>query len=371
MRITGFEVRCCRRPAERFNADSLLGIGFTGFDFLVVTLRTDTGASASMFGFAGRSAEGAGRLIADSVRPFLLGRDPLQREALWHDFRKADRWWSHLPIYAWGPIDTCLWLLGAQLAGQPLYQYIGGLRTEVPTCVSSLVLASSEAYAEEALAARAQGYRAYKLHTPGRDLAEDLRAHALVREAVGADERFKLMSDPVSAMNLGEAIRFGRALERLDYYWFEEPLFDEDMHALRELTRTLEIPVVGTEVLAKHPYSVARVIADGVVDRVRADVSWTGGVTGVLKTARLAESFGVNCEVHSSIFHPLELVNLHCCAAIRNTDFFELLAPVEGFEFGLKGKLPIADGIASVPQGPGLGMELDWDEIDACTVAVV
>jgi L-alanine-DL-glutamate epimerase-like enolase superfamily enzyme len=75
--------------------------------------------------------------------------------------------------------------------------------------------------------------------------------------------------------------------------------------------------------------------------------------------------------VHTSIFHPLDLVNLHCCAAIRNCDFFELLAPVEGFQFGLKGSFPIVNGIASVPQGPGLGMELDWDEIDACTVAVV
>ena len=113
------------------------------------------------------------------------------------------------------------------------------------------------------------------------------------------------MSDPVACFNLEEAIRFGRELERLGYYWFEEPLFDEDMHSLRELTRTLEIPVVGTEVLAKHPYSVAECISTRVVDRVRADVSWSGGVTGLMKTARLAEAFGVNCEIHTSIFHPL------------------------------------------------------------------
>ena len=372
MRITGLDIRCCRRAADRFDASSLRGISFTGFDFLVVTLRTDVGLEASMFGFAGRSAEGAGKLIADSVRPLLLGRDPLDREALWHDFRMADRWWSHLPIYAWGPIDCCLWLLGAQAAGQPLWQYIGGARREIPVYASSLVLGSSEDYAGEALAIRAQGLRGYKLHTPGRDLEEDLRAHALVREAIGPDDpAFRLMSDPVSAMNLPQALKFGRALEKLDYHWFEEPLFDEDMHALAELTRRLEIPVVGTEVLAKHPYSVARVIADRVVDRVRADVSWNGGVTGTLKTARLAESFGVNCEIHTSIFHPLDLVNLHCCAAVKNSEYFELLCPIDAFAFGLRGRLPIEDGIATPPMGPGLGMELDWDEIDACTVATV
>jgi len=124
-------------------------------------------------------------------------------------------------------------------------------------------------------------------------------------------------------------------------------------------------------VLAKHPYSVAECISTRVVDRVRADVSWTGGVTGVLKTARLAEAFGVNCEIHTSIFHPLDLVNLHCCAAVNNCDFFEVLGPVEAFDFGLKGKLPITAGMGRAPSGPGLGMELDWDEIDACTVAIV
>jgi len=64
-------------------------------------------------------------------------------------------------------------------------------------------------------------------------------------------------------------------------------------------------------------------------------------------------------------------VNLHCCAAVNNCDFFEVLGPVEAFDFGLKGKLPIAAGIGRAPSGPGLGMELDWDEIDACTVAIV
>lgn len=371
MRITEFTVRCCHRSEERFGQASLLGNGFRGFDFLVVTLNTDAGLSASMFAFAGRSAEGAGRLIANSLRPFLLGRDPLERERAWRDFRTADRWWSHLPIYAYGPVDVCLWLLGAHAAGQPLWKYIGGARSEIPTYVSSLVLEGPEAYAAEALATRRLGFRGYKLHTPGRDLREDLRSHEAVRAAIGDDPNFLIMSDPVASMNLEQATRFGRRLEELDYHWFEEPLFDEDMHALRELTRRLEIPIVGTEVLAKHPYSVAECISTRVVDRVRADVSWTGGVTGVMKTARLAEAFAVNCEVHTSIFHPLDLVNLHCCAAVTNCDGFELLCPVDGFAFGLKGALPISNGIARPPEGAGLGMELDWDEIDACTLAIV
>lgn len=338
-------------------------------EFLVVTLRTDEGLSASMFGFAGRSALGAGQLIADSLRDFIIGRDPLDRERAWHEFRTADRWWAHLPIYAYGPIDICQWLLSAEAASQPLYKYLGAYRDSVPVYGSSMVLPNAAAYAEEALRAKADGLKAYKLHPPGRSFEEDLEAHRLVREAVGPD--FTLMSDPVSAFNLEEAIRFGRALEALDYYWFEEPIFDEEWSALRELTRRLDIPVVGTEVIAKHPYSVAECIKSRVVDRVRADVSWTGGVTGVMKTARTAEAFGVNCEVHTSIFHPLELVNMHCCAAIKNCDFMELLYPIEPFAFGLQSALPVIEGTAWLPQGPGLGIDLDWDEIDRCTVKIV
>lgn len=368
MRITSVEVRACRRGAERFGASAHRTGDFQGFEFLVVTVCTDAGLSASMLGFAGRSAQGAGRLIADSMRPFLLGRDARDREKAWHDFRVADRWWGHLPIYAYGPFDVCLWLLGAQQAGQPLAKYIGAYRDEVPIYASSMVLGSAQAYGEQAAAAQRQGLAGYKLHPPGRSWAEDLAAHEAARAAVGPD--YCLMSDPVASFNLEQAIRFGRELERMNYHWLEEPLFDEDVHALRELTRVLDIPVVGTEVIAKHPYSVAECISTRVVDRVRADVSWTGGITGVLKTARLAEAFGVNCEVHTSIFHPLEVVNLHCCAAIRNCEFFEVLYPIEDFAFGLAGELPIEGGVARVPTGPGLGMELDWDEIDRCTVAV-
>ena len=366
MRISDVEVRACRRKPRGFDEAAFRTGDFGHFEYLVVTLRTDEGPSATTFGFAGRSAEGAGKLVADTLRPFVLGRDPLEREKAWHEFRTADRWWGHLPIYAYGPFDTCLWLLSATAAGQPLWQYLGGYRDRVPTYASSMILSKPSDYADEALRVRAEGLRGYKLHTPGRDFGADVAAHRLVREAVGPD--FTLMSDPVSVYTLDEAIRFGRALERLDYHWFEEPLYDEDVHALRELSRTLEIPVVGTEVLAKHPYSVAECIATRVVDRVRADVSWTGGVTGVMKTARLAEAFGVNCEVHTSIFHPLEIVNLHCCAAIRNCDFFELLYPIENFAFGLKSPLPVVDGIATPPSAPGLGVEIDWDDVDADTV---
>jgi len=368
MIITELEIRCCKHTVPALSEASMRSASHEqGLEFLVVTLRTDEGLEASSFGFAGRSARGSGELAAAAMRPFLVGKHALHREQIWQEWRTEDRWWNHLPIYSYGPFDIALWLLGAQAAGQPLYRYIGAARDRVPVYASSLVLADAQAYAAEARSIRDKGYAAYKIHPPGRSFAEDLEVHRAVRAAVGPD--FTLMSDPVACLNLEEAVRLGRELEQLNYYWIEEPFHDENFHALRELTRVLDLPVVGTEVIAKHPYTVAECIATRVVDRVRADVSWTGGVTGVMKTATLAEAFGVNCEIHTSILHPLELVNLHCCAAISNCDFFELLTPETSFNFGLQESIDIREGIAYLPQGPGLGIEFDWDLIDNATTA--
>lgn len=365
MQITALDIRACRLPEGLLGPQSLRG-GAGEMECVVYTMRTSDGQEASMLGFAGRSAKGAAATAAASLRPFFVGRNALDREAAWHDWRRADRWWHHLPAYAYGPADCCLWLLAAQAAGQPLWRYIGGARDSVPVYASSLVLPDAAAYADEARAVQAAGLRGYKIHPPGRDLDEDIAIHRAVRDAVG--DAFALMSDPVQPYTYGEALRLGRALEALGYLWLEEPLPDEAAGALAELTRTLDIPVIGGEVLGKRPYALADYCARRVVDGVRADVSWSGGVTGTLKTAYLAEAFHMQCEIHTAIFHALEMVNLHVCGAIRNSAWFEVLWPMDRFSFALPGGLPIVDGMGILPQTPGLGVELDRDMIEDATM---
>lgn len=369
MKIADIEIRLCRHDGSAMSDAAMRDGRRSELEFLVLTARTDSGMSASTFGFAGRGAKAAGEVAAASLKPFFLGRDPLDRERHWHDWRMANRWWHHVPIYAYGPFDILCWLLSAQAAGQPLYRYIGGYRDRVPTYASSLVLANEDAYGQEAAEVKAAGLKGYKLHPPGRDFAQDLACHHAAREAVG--EAFALMSDPVAALSPTDAMRMGRSLEKLGYLWLEEPLFDDDMVALKRLSDQLDIPIVAGEVLPGHPYSLAPFIANGTMDAVRADVSWTGGVTGTVKTARLAEAFAMNCEIHTAIYHPLELVNLHVAAAVKNCTFFELLYPLDLFSFGLKEPIRIEQGEAVLPTGPGLGIELDWDLIDATTFAVL
>jgi len=118
-------------------------------------------------------------------------------------------------------------------ANRPLYRYLGGYRDKVPVYLSSLVHDSPQQFVGEALANHNQFF-CYKLRPKAADFRQDVEAHALVREATGPD--LVLMSDPVASMNLEEAIRFGRFLEKLDYHLLEEPLWEEDFYSLQELT---------------------------------------------------------------------------------------------------------------------------------------
>ena len=369
MKIASIEIRVCRNTLQAMSDSEMRSGGRSTFDFLVISMKTDEGITGHSMGFAGRGAEMAGGIAASALKPFFEGKDPLFREKHWQDFRTYDRWWQHVPIYSYGPFDICLYDIAAKVADQPLYELLGAYREKVPVYASSFVLPSPEAYAKQALEVKERGWHAYKLHPPGK-LEFDLAAYRACREAVGPE--FKLMADPVAAYSHQEAFRVGRELERLNYYWLEEPLFDVDFHGLRKLTAKLDIPICGTEVLAGSHYSTAECISGGVVDIVRTDVSWKGGITPVMKTAHLAESFGVRCELHTTIYHALETVNLHCCAAISNCEFFELLYPLDYMDFAMKNKLDIdAEGYAHPPDAAGIGVDWDWDFIDRCTIKIM
>ena len=106
-----------------------------------------------------------------------------------------------------------------------------------------------------------------------------------------------------------------------------------------------------------------------MMDIARADVSWKWGITGTLKIAHLAESFGMNCELHTTTMNYMDIANLHVACAIRNTEYFEYFVPEDNFRLPMKGDMPIENGVITVPNKPGVGVELDWDLIDHSTAS--
>jgi len=336
------------------------------WDVVVLRLTTDEGVIGEATALAARSSTLTQQYLHEIIAPVVLDRSVYDREAIYHELWTIDRHLAFFPVFLPGPVDVALYDIAAKSAGLPLYQYLGAYRDSLPVYASSLWLDDVDAYVQEAMHHMGRGLPAYKIHPPG-PWRVDMQVHEAVRAAVGGD--YVLMSDPVAEYSLDEAIRVGRQLESLGFHWFEEPFRDFELDKYRRLCAALDIPIAATETTRGGSWGVAQAIKFDAVDIVRADVSWKAGITGALKIAALAEAHGLQCEIHTTTMGPMDIANLHVSCAIRNCEYFELLVPEDVFRFPMKDDWPIdAEGRIHVPSGPGLGVGLDWNAIDASCV---
>ena len=297
----------------------------------------------------------------------LLGWDPLRREEIWEKLWHARRGQSGMELMV---VDVALWDIAGKYHDTPVYKLLGGFRDRVPAYMSSHNLPAVDDFVKEALEVKRRGLKGYKLHCKKNPEA-DIEVATAVREAVGPD--LFLMHDPNATYTIREAVRVGRALEKLDYYWLEEPIHEFNLLGLQELCRTLEIPILTGEIFGRHPYSgISQVLALRAGDIVRNHAD-RGGITGAVKIAHLAEAFGVNTEPCST--GPLHgIVHAQILGAISNADFFEAWdfgAPSEtALQMGIRNPVEVVDGYVHLPQGPGLGIDLDMDTVDRRTVQI-
>ncbi|MSS70543.1 MAG: hypothetical protein EXS64_03540 [Candidatus Latescibacteria bacterium] len=327
----------------------------------LLRLLTDAGVEGWCPGVRGEVA----CQIQAFLRGALIGQDPLHRERLWQEMvRLASS--AHLPPSVWGCVDVALWDLGGKAVQLPVFRLIGGFRGQVPAYRRGGLHSDAAAFAQEAVEAREAGFVGYKDCC---DLGVEgtLRAARAIREAVGPD--FYLMHDGGQRYSDAGALRVGRGLEEQDYHWFEEPLRDPTWMRLGALAGALDLPVLASA--GPMLRGTSQAVTLKAVDRVRAGAPWCGGITDLLKIARVAEAFGVNCEI-SSGDAAWGFVHAHLAGAVRNCDFFE--ARKTGAQGGaplIRNPLRVEKGSLVIPQGPGLGLELDWDEVERQTEQVV
>lgn len=296
-------------------------------------------------------------LIRHRIRDAVIGKNPLQKELLWHEMWEIDRI-EEFPMYALGAVDVALWDITAKVAGIPLYQLLGGYRDNIPAYASTVTFATTEEFLEVTDQCLEYGFKAIKLHAWGdarkdAKLCQDLRAH------VGPD--IALMYDGSAGFNPYEAIYLGRALEEADYYWYEEPMREFSIGAYRRLCEDLDIPVLSAETSDGAHYNVADFILHGAADMVRTSVHYKGGITGALRVAHLADSFQMTAEVHGG-----GPANLHICLAIRNNSFYESLItsnPID-VEEGID-----RDGNIHAPKLPGIGFDVDVADLEKRSIA--
>jgi L-alanine-DL-glutamate epimerase-like enolase superfamily enzyme len=333
----------------------------------LVTVSTDEGVEGHAF--LGSSNRGAGFDAASLIRflkPLLVGQNPLDRERLYQQMWARNR---NTTLRCIGAVDVALWDLGGKVAGLPIHRLLGSFREAIPAYASSEVLPSAEAYAEEAVRVRESGLHAYKIHPPA-VWRQDIEICRRVRKTVG--DGYRLMLDSTWSYNFVEAVRVGRALEELDYYWFEDPLDADDITNYVKLRQKLDIPIMATEYSPGGFQAFAPWITLQATDFLRGDVAVKGGITALLKIAHLAEAFHMNLEVHHGGNSLNNVANLHVILAIPNTEYFEILLPDATQKYGLVEDLaPGRDGLVRPPDGPGLGAKIDFELIERKQTAVL
>ena len=333
----------------------------------LLRIHTDAGLEGHAFlGSASNPASMDGAQLIRSLKPMLMGQNPLERERIHAAMRLVSRTVSYRTV---GAVDTALWDLGGKIAGLPVHALMGTCRTSIPAYASSQVLPDAAAYVDQAQEFKARGWQAYKIHPP-RDPDHDIKVCVAVRKAVGDD--YRIMLDSTWSYGYTDALRVGRAIEEMKYYWYEDPLADEDIYNYVKLREKLDIPIMATEYPAGGLDTYPIWLTEKATDYLRGDIPNKGGLTTMLKTAHLAEAFGLRYEVHHSGNSLNNLANLHLCMAIRNTTMWEVLLPDGAHKYGMVNDLEIdKDGMMHAPTAPGIGGEIDFELIKRKTEAVL
>ena len=329
----------------------------------IVTIHTDEGLKGyGMIGGSSKPAEFDAHSLIVALKPILIGQNPLNREAIYKKLLQRSR---HTTWRCIGAVDVALWDLGGKIAGLPIYQLLGAARDKVPAYASSPGMDDPEEYVEQAQEVRSRGYKAYKLHPPRVGYQKDILACQKVRQAIGDD--YTLMLDSSWMYDFTEAMKVGRAIEELKYYWFEDPLAEDDIYNYVKLRQKLDIPLMATEHSPGSFHSAPAWITAQATDYLRGDVAAKGGITDCIKTAHLAEAYRMNYEMHHGGNSINNIANLHVMCAINNSELFE--CHLSHHPCGVVNEIVVdAQGMIAVPTGPGLGIELDTDFIKKNTV---
>ncbi|MDR1282467.1 MAG: hypothetical protein LBK99_16845 [Opitutaceae bacterium] len=367
MKITGLTTRLLKIDASPRYRDGIVPTGRPPHWFFpLVILHTDEGVDGHSMAYG---PHGDGHALAailhESFWPQLEFADPDQIEAIWQRLFLRQRHLYNQSDSLVGVIDVALWDLRGKMLQRPVATLLGRYTDRLPAYLTSRSEHfNEEEIAEEIVAAKSSGFYGYKLQLrdgPNRDIPR------LKAARMGAGEDFPLMQDANSAYSLHEALMVGKELDALNYHWFEEPLPEQQIENYRFLSSRLKTPIVATE--TTRLTDMPNFMTGRAMTFARGDVLIKGGITGLKKALSACELFGFNLEIHTANTPLLDVANLHVACSVRNTSWMEVHHPV--FRFGLK-KHPFdsPDGIIRLPQGPGLGVEIDWDWVENHTEQV-
>ncbi|HEX6977773.1 MAG TPA: mandelate racemase/muconate lactonizing enzyme family protein [Alphaproteobacteria bacterium] len=363
-RITAHPLRVVLPKAQRTSQGD-----YPAVEILVVEVETEDGLVGWGEGLARRGAKAYAGFVDDVLAPRLLGCDARDRRALWRTMRAAlsGRPGGQL-VEAIAAIDIALWDLAGKAAGQPIHRLLGGMgRREVAAYASSINWLDDATVEAEVASALSAGFREIKVKL-GQPVDAAIARAALVRRLAG--DRIALYADANWAYDVDDALRVGRALADLGYGFFEEPIVPQDRAGYARLAHHLPIRLAAGE--SDYVASEALdLLADRSIGLIQPDVTRVGGITETWRIAELAA-------IHHTAYAPhvgwsgaiCVAASLQLAAAAETFRTFECMVYANPLRESLVrpsvGEAhALTDGRLSVPDGPGLGVDIDRDVLAA------
>jgi L-alanine-DL-glutamate epimerase-like enolase superfamily enzyme len=317
-------------------------------------------------------------ILKHHVAPGLVGADPLDhaviQDRLVHRLVKLGP--EGALSGALAALDIALWDLKGQMLGQPIWRLLGGAwRTELPFYAS--IGGNGTRSVDEVLRVvetrLADKPAAIKIRFDNDrtmqdiDIKGDIAKARAVRKLVGDD--FPLAFDANNGFTVGGAIRVGRTLEELGFWWFEEPVQHYHVKAMGEVARALDITVSAGE----QTYTTAALVdlIEAGVRMVQPDIVKMGGITGLMRCAALCQAHGVELVPHQTQPTIGHLASMHIAATqLHATKPVELDDPSARRHAVFVNPPKPVDGLFHLPTAPGLGLVVDEAALAARRVEI-
>lgn len=298
------------------------------------------------------------------LRSVLLGEDPLDVERLWHKMYMASVYYGRrgAAMQVISGIDIALWDIIGKKLKVPVHKLLGGAyRDQVRPYASTLFRSTPEGMAEASRSYVDQGFTAVKFGWGvfGEDPRRDVELVAAARKSLGDKVDLLIDTGWYVQRTAKEAIQMVRRLEPFQPFLIEEPLSPEDYDGYAELADAVDIPIACGEQEATE-WGFHTLIERGRVDVIQPDLSRCGGFTAGRKIAHLAELYNRLCIPHAWTSDLLTAASLHLNAFMRRSVFQEFNVTVGPLSRELCiNPIRLEGGCLRVPQGSGLGVEID------------
>ena len=316
----------------------------------------------------------ATQTMIETMEPYLLGKNPDHIEHHYQWLYRSSHFMGSVVQGALSAIDIALWDIKGKRLDVPIFDLMGGKTRDRVRCymhVGSGDFGSADDLAKDALNAVKQGFTAvrftpfpsdYYLHKSYSEWADEaVNRVAAVREAVGSD--VDICVEIHRQMNPAESIALGRRLEEFNPFFYEDPMLPDSPATMGEVAAKCNIPIATGERFTTI-FEYQQLLEANAASYVRPDLCLCGGLSGCKKVAAMAEAHHVKVIPHN----PLSPISTAACvqldACIPNFALQEYTGESEPPKSELLVKpLELKEGYITVPDGPGLGVEINEEAL--------